>query len=167
MAFVAEDGTGLVNANSLTTVAFANGYFADRNVGGWAGSDAVKQGALIRATDYVETRFGQKLRGVIQFPSNPQALSFPRLGINADGAVPVGVQKAVAEYALRALAAALAPDPETDASGRAVKRVKNKVGPIETEKEFTDAIGIAAFKPYPAADALMTPYLLQAGVWRA
>ena len=32
MAFIVEDGTGKVDANSLVSVAFAKNYFAERNV---------------------------------------------------------------------------------------------------------------------------------------
>ena len=119
MAFVAEDGTGLEDANSLCDVAFADAYFADRVVTAWTGADAVKQGALIRATDYVEGRWALKFKGSEQFPE-VQGLSFPRLEIGWDDAVPVGIKRAVAEYALRALANPLAPDPVVDATGAAV-----------------------------------------------
>ena len=108
MAFTAEDGTGLADANALCDVTFADAYFEDRRVSAWSGTDAVKEAALIKATDYIESRWGRLARnggrflGTLQFPA-VQALSFPRLGIDADDAVPVGVCKAVAEYALSSL----------------------------------------------------------------
>lgn len=159
MAFVAEDGTGLENANSLCDVAFADAYFADRVVTAWTGTDAVKQGALIRATDYVEGRWATKFKGDEQFPET-QALSFPRTDIGWDDAVPTGIKRAVAEYALRALSAPLAPDPTVDATGAAVKSTKEVVGPIETEVVYQDAGQVVQpFKPYPAADMLVRPFL--------
>lgn len=169
MAFVAEDGTGLETANSLCDVAFADAYFADRQVTTWATktdgtarSEADKQGALIRATDYVEGRWAAKFAGYELLPAE-QALSFPRMYIGWDGAVPDGIKRAVSEYALRALAGVLAPDPTMDASGVAVGRVKKKVGPIETEIEYAGGAVYAPFKPYPAADMLVRPFLRPGG----
>lgn len=158
MAFIAEDGTGLANANALTDVAFADAYFADRAVSKWAGTAAVKQAAIVRATDYIETRWSCRFKGERQFPE-VQALSFPRLCINADDVVPVGIQKAAAEYALRALTAPLAPDPVVDKTGRAVKSSKRRVGPIETDVTYMDGAGVVHFCPYPMADGLVAPYL--------
>lgn len=158
MAFIVEDGTGRVDANALCSVSFANAYFADRGISAWTGADTVKQGAIVRATDYVCSRWGSKLAGQLQFPDTPQALCFPRLGIDADGAVPVGVQRAVAEYALVELSARLAPNPTQDASGLVVTAVKTKVGPIETERAFQPSTPSAA-RMYPKADSLMRPFL--------
>jgi hypothetical protein len=48
----------------------------------------------------------------------------------------------------------LATDPTVDASGRAVKRVKEKLdGVAETETEFFTPT--VAFQSYPAADSLL------------
>lgn len=170
MAFTPEDGTGLADANSLAAVAFADAYFAERGVAAWTGTDTVKEQALVRATDYVESRWGKRgrFKGEPQFPDVPQALSFPRTGIGSDGVVPQDVQKAVAEYALRALSGTLAPDPVVTV-GPAVESVRQKVGPIETETRYGNAGSVSSveFKPYPAADLLLRPYLRGAGMVRA
>ena len=159
MAFVVEDGTGLADANALCSVAFADAYFSDRGVTTWAGTEAVKQGALVRAADYIGFRWEHKLAGTRQF-DGVQALSYPRSDIGADGVVPAGIQRAVAEYALRALAGPLAPDPKADASGFAVVGVKKKVGPIETDTRFQAGVSAPQeFRAYPAADALMRSFL--------
>lgn len=164
MAFVAEDGTGLANANSLCDVAFANAYFADRLVTLWdAKDDDVKQAALIAATDYVELRWAERFRGCEQFADTPQALSFPRTDIGWDGAVPDGIKKAVAEYALRTFSGKLAPDVTTDAGGFPVASVRRKVGPIETATTYTTSGSAKLFKPYPAADMLVRPFLRSVG----
>lgn len=168
MAFLAEDGTGLAAANALCAVAFADEYFTDRGVTSWTGASSAKEAALIRATDYVETRWGKRFKGRVQFPDTPQALSFPRLGIDSDGAVPVAIQKAVAEYALRALSGtALAPDPVYDTSGRQSVMTRKKVGPIETEQQYTAGASAVLFRPYPMADALVRPLLAYDGLVRA
>ena len=155
MAFVAEDGTGLATANALVTVAFADEYFTDRGIGVWTGSNTVKQAALIRATDYVETRFGSLFYG--DKKSTTQALSHPR-GNTSTGEFPVAVKQAVCEYAVRSLSATLLPDPEIHASGQGFERTRSKVGPIEEETRFqyqgpgTQRI---ILRPYPAADILL------------
>lgn len=164
MAFVAEDGTGKADANALTDVAFADAYFSDRGVTGWTGLPTPrKQQCLILATDYVESRWAAKFKGERQFTADPaQALSFPRLCIGSDGAVPVAIQKAVAEYALRANTASLAPDPTVDASGRLAIGVRSKLGPIEDETQFASEGPLARpqlLRSYPAADMLVRPYL--------
>lgn len=163
MAFVAEDGTGLINANSLCSVSFANAYFADRGNAAWKGTDPVKQAALIRATDYVEMRWSARFKGEVQFPDTPQALSFPREDIGYDGQVPEGVQKAIAEYALRALSGPLTTDPTVDVSGLQVQSSRKKVGPIETETSYKEGGTVALFRAYPAADGLIAPFLKRVG----
>lgn len=156
MAFVAEDGTGLENANSLCDVAFANSYFSDRGVVEWAGTDAVKQTSLVQATDYLETRFSHLFIG--DKKSTVQALSFPRLNTGL-AEIPVLVKRAVCEYALRVLTGTkLLPDPEIHASGQGLERTRRKVGPIENETRFQyQGPGTVRIilRPYPAADILL------------
>lgn len=163
MAFLAEDGTGLAAANSLGTVAYADAYFAERGVVAWAGTNTAKEQALVRATDYIETRWGRrnKFMGAPQF--DVQALSFPRLYINEDGVVPDGIKKAVSEYALRALTTVLLKDPPVDATGRLPSLLRSKVGPIETEKRFADGAAVELFRDMPAADLLLRPYIYGRG----
>ena len=166
MAFVVEDGTGVANANSLCAVAFADAYFTDRGIIAWTGVTGVKQSALIRATDYIETRFGQKFQG--ELAAEDQELSWPRANVGADAIVPSSIQKAVAEYALRALTTTLAPDPVVSDTGRIVKSTSSKLGPIEESVTYVDGASVAQFKPYPAADALIRPWLRYAnGLVRA
>ena len=73
MAFVVEDGTGLENANSFCSVAFADSYFSDRGIAAWTGSNTVKEQALVRATDYISNRFTFRRDPY----SEEQALPFP------------------------------------------------------------------------------------------
>lgn len=160
MTFTVEDGTGVANANSLCSIADADAYFVDRGVSLWSGPASSKQQALVRATDYIQTRWGRKLRGSLALAD--QALCFPRSDIDEDDVVPSAVKKACAELALRALSASLEPDPVADASGRNVKRSKKRIeGAVEIETEYTDSLSVAAV--YPVPQRLMAPYLLYAG----
>jgi hypothetical protein len=153
MAFTVEDGTGLANSNALIDAAFADAYFADRGIVAWTGDTVtVKQPAIIRATDYLCNRFvflGDKF-------DEDQALEFPRLYKVEDGAqMPTKMKQAVAEYALRALTAVLAPDPEVSNSGGKVIEKREKVGPLEESTKYAESIANVALRPYPAADMLL------------
>lgn len=163
--FTPEDGTGLTDANSLTTVEFADQYFLDRGDTVWAAlTTDQKQVNLVKATDYIEMVNADKWRGYEQFPENPQALSFPRLGIGWDDEVPTGIQRACAEYALRAQDGPLAPDPvSVDSTGQSVELKREKVGPIEEETRYTAGGAVKLLKPYPAADMLIRPFTVRWG----
>lgn len=161
MAFVVEDGTAKADATSYVSLAESNDYFRDRGHLDWADSDIddeVKTTALIKATDYIEGRFGQRFIGSKK--TTTQALAWPRTGAAdfADTDIPVKLRRACCEYALRALTAELAPDLKVDASGLTVVATKKKVGPIETEFAVPQT-GLGAtpmlFRPYPAADMLL------------
>lgn len=171
--FTPEDGTGLANANSYVDIAFADQYFLDRAITTWTGADTVKQSALVRATDYVEGRFGEKFIGC-KF-SETQALFFPTDGGMTDPTtgdkvpdpVPVKLLKAICEYAMRALTITLAPDPVTDATGQRVQSTTEQVGPIQESITYQAGAPIFIFKPYPAADMLLKGlYRTSAGTLR-
>ena len=166
MTFIIEDGTGLSTANAYEAVAFADSYFADRGITAWTGSSTVKEQAIVKATDYVDTKFGASFRGIPLV--SDQALAFPRADLldaqgNAIEGIPEKFKKAVAEYALRALTASLLPDPTVDESGMRLKSKKEVVGPIEESLEYSGGGAIYTFKPYPAADKLLQEYLVNAG----
>jgi hypothetical protein len=168
MAFTVEDGTGVAGANAYIEVAYADAYFTDRGVTAWTGDTSAKQGAIIRATDYIETRWGDRFKGSPEFLDPRQPLGFPRhrlydrAGQLVEG-IPENLKKATAEYALRALAGELMPDPVTDASGGMVIGNRQKVGPIETEVTYSANAGVRSLKPYPAADRLLSEYLTGGG----
>lgn len=149
MAFTVEDGTGLANANAYVSVADADAYFADRGEPtAWAGASTTeKEQAIVKATDYIEKRFSRRFVGVKG--SSDQALSWPRDNaydaddyLLADDEVPTALADATAEYANRAISAALIPDPtvNVDTAGQIV-REKKKVGPLEKETEYRGSGG--------------------------
>ena len=161
MTFLAEDGTGLELATSLVDVAFADSYFLDRGIAAWAGVAGVKESALVRATDYIETRFGHLFFG--DKKSTLQALSFPRLNTGL-AEIPIPLKRAVCEYAVRSLSVILLPDPEIHASGQGLERTRERVGPIEEETRFQyQGVGTERIilRPYPAADILLRGLLRQ------
>lgn len=154
MAFIVEDGSGVSNANAYISTETADAYFAERGESSWGAlSDPQKQVAIIKATDYVEQRWGALLRGVRM--TTTQALHFPRF---VEG-MPQALQKAVCEYALRASKGPLAPDIESNASGQVVNKKSTKVGPITTVVEYGATKGsqqnTVMWRDYPAPDAMM------------
>lgn len=169
MSLVVEDGTVVADANSYCSVAFADSYFADRGVVEWTGTNAKKEEALIRATDYIESKYSVRFKGNPE--TDDQSLSWPRLNVNYDGIIPIPLRKATAEYALRALTTKLAPDPVIDETNRMIASKSEKVGPIsETTTYATSGTGSAGmiFRPYPAADSLLRGLVVyNGGVTRA
>lgn len=169
MAFVVETGTGSSTATAYVDVSFVDNYFLDRNNIAWTGTTQQKQAAIIKATDYIDLRWGSSFMGRVEFPDTPQALSFPRLNvIDRNGrfvtGIPVNLKKATAEYALRALSITLLPDPTVDDSGMVVISKKERVGPIEESTDFQSS-GSAPIllRPYPAADKLLQEYVYSVG----
>ncbi len=166
MAFTVEDNTGLETANAYITVAYFDDYWTDRGADYSATTDAAKQVAIIKATDYVENRYRKRFKGSIEFPA--QALSFPRLGLYDENGtlvegIPARLKNAISEYAKRALTAELLSDPTVDDTGQRIVRKREKIGPIDEETQYVEAGGVSLFKPYPAADLLLQSYITAGG----
>lgn len=168
MAFTVEDGSGVTAANAYVTVSFVDGHHVDRNNTAWNDfTSPEKQAAIIRASEYIDKRFGRRFVGSRRLKD--QGLEWPRLdAFDLDGflmsgidEVPRQVQKAAAEYALRAaLCGVLAPDPilpvpkqsfESGNTDRAadvitgeITRKRDKVGPLEEERWYQTAAQTAA-----------------------
>lgn len=159
MAFVAEDGTGLEDANSFVDVAYADDYFVSIGNTAWTGDDTAKQAWLIQATSYIVFAFGSRLGCYIKL-NEDQALPFPTT-LNG---MPPALLTATCEYAVRAKVAPLMPDPVVDASGFSVVTTKKVVGPIE--KEFTIAGAQSQpslYRSYPYPDSMMRSILCPGG----
>jgi hypothetical protein len=173
MAFVLEDGTGVVGANAFVDVSFITTYLTDRQrqtENNWStSSNSLKQAAIIAATDYIEKVFGLRYLG--RRKTAGQGLGWPRINVwDRDGylldpdLLPVVLEQATAEYAVRALDSALLPDPTVDDSGKAVTASTDIIGPIEETRKFTEGADIAfLIRPYPAADRLLEPLLVTSG----
>lgn len=169
MAFVVEDGTGLVAANSYVSVDYADAYCTDRGLAAWTGDDLAKQTYLVRATDYVELVFGRRWVGTML--TTTQGLSWPRepeegaadftFQLDPDDGLPVLLKRAVCEYGVRAVSLiALAPDPVIDDTGYSVVTTRKAVGPIEKEfRPVGSNMSPRTIRPYPQADMLLSSLL--------
>ena len=159
MALVTQDDTGLVpNANGYISVAYFKSYFADRNIEIDDFDDTQIEGAIVSATDYIDTRWGD-FKGTLL--DDTQTTKFPRgylygpYGKLIEG-LPVNLKKATAEYARQyLLGGSLLP-----VLGEAqVTMKREKVGPIEEETQYATATSYGYFKPYAMADSLLAGYL--------
>lgn len=135
---IVEDGTARADAESYISAADATTYHAARGNTAWTAlSLSAKEQALRKATDYMVQVYSLQWAGIRH--TTTQALDWPRdnvlvLSMGAsfgtiyypNNIVPVEVQRACAELALRSLTAELAPDV-----GRQV--VRQKIDVIDTE----------------------------------
>lgn len=168
MAFTVEDGTGVANANSYVSLAYADAYFADRANAVWdaIATDAEKESLLVQATDYVEVLYARRFIGEMALATNP--LSWPRINTGdyldvayADDEIPEPLKKGVCLYALQAKSGPLMPVPVVDDSGLTVVTTRKAVGPIEKEFRVAGASGRAQLtRSYPMPDAMMTTLLI-------
>ena len=147
--FTVEDGSIVTGANSYVTVAYADAYHSDRANTSWTGTDAVKQAALVKATDYINQVYDSLWNGYIV--DSDQPLSWPRYDVeNVDSdVIPDRLKQAVCLLALESLSADLNP-----VQARAVKREKVDV----VEVEYMD--NAMAGKSRPAVSGLLAPYVM-------
>lgn len=143
MALIVEDGTGKADAEAYISVADADAYFAARGNAAWAAlTPEQKEQSLRLGADYMGAVYGPRWCG--ERTTTTQALDWPRTGACgiASDVVPVAVQRANAELAVRSSAGVLLAD--------AGAQVKSKtVGPISV----TYADGARQDVKYAAVDA--------------
>jgi hypothetical protein len=186
MAFVLETGAGLSNANAYIDVDYFNTHHIDRGeieIGDYENAEIEQH--IIRATDYVDKRFGLKYVGFKR--SRSQSLEWPRVDAYDDDDyalpdIPLQLQKAVAEYTLISLQIGrnLAPipglvfpilDPDagttTPPAGGTLTGDEKTVGPISIKKSYSGkpnegrpvvSSGLSltqSIPEYPQADAWM------------
>jgi hypothetical protein len=152
---VQNDDGSVMGANSYVTEAEFRVFHRDRgnDVAGYS-SGAVER-ALVRATDYVDSRW----RFVGERVNVDQRTAWPRLDApDADGdfryGIPIEVKDACCEYAFVALSQELAPAPTREESGQLVKAKTETVGPISTAVQYTT--GDFTMPTFPAADRRLT-----------
>ena len=141
MSLIVEDGTGLPNSESYISVLFADEYHAKRGNAAWTALDsAAKEAFLRRGTEYIDAVYTFKGHRL----TDAQALAWPR---DVAG-VPVAVQRATAELALRSINGDLIPD-----AGPQVK--SETVGPISV----TYMDGAANFTSFSAVNSMLASLL--------
>lgn len=155
MALILQDETGTVaGANAYISVAAFKAYH-DARGNSYTADDPSIEKAIIKATDYLDGRFrfvGRALAARVQRTSWPRVGAYDRDRQIING-IPVEVAEATAEYALRALAADLLPDPSRDASGARIAAKAESVDGAVSESVTFAGGGAFTLPKYPAADA--------------
>ncbi|MGL5002056.1 MAG: DnaT-like ssDNA-binding protein [Casimicrobium sp.] len=155
MSLIVEDGTGKEDAESYASVAFATTYFSKRGVAAWDDVDD-KEVALRKATDYMRQVYGGRWKGEQVYLR--QSLDWPRYGVVLNGfdlsssIVPLDVQKACCELALKSESGELLPDIEAQV-------VRETIGPITTEY----APGARQSPSFRVVDGYLNQYLSGGG----
>ncbi len=166
MAFTVQDDNGLVSeANAYADLAFVRDYHADRGLDLSGTADAALSAAIIKGTQYVDTRYvflGER-RNRDQTTEWPRRDAHDRSGYLLEG-VPRAVKQAVAELAQRALTEELMPDPTRDDTGRTVLSKSEGVGPLKEAVEYAGGAAFS-FPEYPAVDRLLqTAGIIRSGL---
>lgn len=162
MALVVEDGTGLANSESYISVADADTYHSDFGHTVWTGEDTVKEAALRNATQYLDSKYVRRWKGLSVLST--QALDWPRTGVTlTDGwlvvstVIPLDLQHACAELALYALTEDLVP---TISDPGVVTFTSIKVGPIEDKVAYS---GRSQIKLFRISNELVKDLIIPAG----
>ena len=169
MTIIAEDGSGLADAESYCDVTFADTYHSNRANTAWALlTTAIKEANLRKATDYMLGQY--RMRWLGRRVTITQALDWPRVGVVIEdltgGAgvasyglfqlsftiVPVEVKNACAELALRSSASALIID-------QTQKVIQETVGPVTVKYDSNAPQQIQ----YSQIDAMLRVYLTAGG----
>jgi len=176
VTLVLEDGTGLSNSNAYTNRTAADTYHGNKLRSDWqALSNDIKDAAIIRATEYIDSVYGKLFKGAplvdTQSLEWPRELAYDRYGRELVE-VPAKLAQATAELALFAtrdgeLMPRLPGPTETLAGVKAgntsygsIKKQKKAVGPIITEVEFT----VGQFsQSFPSVHALLQDLLNTTG----
>lgn len=171
MAFTKEDGTGVTGANAYIDDTEYTTHHTDR---GRTVSDSatVIKAAIVRATDYVEKRWGLRFLG--DPSTSTQGLHFPAINAwDRHGRqillVPDQMQKAVAEYALVAIAiGVLAPPLPHGAKPETIAGVKGTAGKGEVIQERVEGAVERRYKAIrPDGSWFLSPFpaIPEADAW--
>lgn len=141
MTVVAETGAGIPLANAYAAVATITAYWGERQnraeYTAWtAATTAVKEGAAIEATAYLDATLGPYYRGIRS--GYVQGLLFPRTGAKDDAGYPLPdlppeLVAATCELAGRAVTAVLSADSAVTGT---IKSESVKAGPVASTTEY-------------------------------
>lgn len=128
MPFVVETGAGVANATAYVAISAVSAYAADRGLT-FTGSQTLQEAAIIRATAYIDARYGHRFSGS-RLKDRDQALRWPRWdALDTEGIlirsdeVPVEIRHATCEAAIRELATPNSLQPDYERGGQ-VKSLK-------------------------------------------
>lgn len=154
MALIPQDATGtVVGANAYITEDWYTAYHAERGNAQPATPRCSIPEAIIQATEFIDLAWASRWPTYVLVDG--QATAWPRYSLG----LPLNLQKATAELALRARSAPLSIDlaPTADPD-QVVKRLKEKVGPLEEETEYATGADAPAARQgfsYPIVEMLL------------
>lgn len=163
-AFIVEDGTAKVDANSLCTVEVADIYLQSlEDPPQWkAATTKVKRDALRRMSRWITYR--RQFQG--QKTALDQALAFPRFGLVdesgfplASDSVPQRVQQAAAYGAYRIVKGDWAPFPDESIDG-GLQAKSVGVGPIQINKSYSGTRRADTETRLPLVEQLLSIFTL-------
>jgi len=169
MTITVEDGTGLAAADSYLSVAAADTYHTNHSDSSdWSGATtAVKEKALRMATQYVDTVYKRRWKGIKQLET--QALAWPRWKVTdfdgftvGDDHVPADLEDAIAELALRDITETGGLIPDIDAPGT-IKSEKVGLGRGAIVSEKTYVGGKSQIKKFRIIDMMLKDLLSPKG----
>ena len=179
MAFTVETGAVVTGANAYLSVAQYRAHHTDRGKAALSSdvgqSDLLVQAAIVRATDYIDKRFGRRLRG--ERKQSNQSLEYPRIDAWDEDdyqlpEMPGQLLKATAEYAWYATQQTTELAPLPDGTSGVVQESTEKVGPISTTVKFADRPMTSSgnltesLREYPEADLWMEELIESSSVRR-
>lgn len=153
IALVVEDGTGLVDSNTYTSVANVRLYASNRGIV-LSIDDEVVASQLINATDLLET-YACRYQGART--NEDQALEWPRTDVYLygilfpDNAIPSQLIAAQSQLVI-AQFNGFVLQPNVSAQDYVIRE---KVGPIETE--YANPTNVGLMPVFTAAEALLAP----------
>lgn len=162
-----EYGTGTVINPDVTATLIDDVYILlESKLSGEAGNETAACAGTVGTIDF---DFDDLYGGIDEAE---QPLEFPRLEIYSSAGglitgIPNLVRQATAELTDRALTTALILDPTVETNGQMIIKTFDKVGPIETERQYQPGLQKTIFQKYPAVDLIMAELLSgQGGVSR-
>lgn len=152
MALIVETGSASASSESLCSVAVADSHLDSIGKSQWTAlTTTQKEQALRRATAYMEQVYKARWQGLRV--NGTQALDWPRVSVIANGyavesdSIPLPVQKACAELALRASTIELIDDVGQ-------QKTRTKVAMLEVEYDKSSP----RQTKYAAIDLILAPY---------
>ncbi len=158
MSFIVQTPDApLSTANAYIAVQFFKDYH-DLRGNAYTANDTEIEQAIVRATDYIDSRwtFGGARDDADQSTECPRSGVYDvNTGYTVDP-YPSELEEACAEYAMSALASSLYPSPNVDTTGLQVKMTRKKADVLEKETEYFQSGGASSAKrAWPVADGKM------------
>lgn len=153
---IVEDGTGVTGANALISVAEFNQFATDRNIDPTDYDTEQIEGSIVTASvDYIDTYFTFKGDAL----TTTQGMQIPTDEVGVESKIKLACYQA----ALLNLKGRLFVDPtELELNGQVILE-RDKLGVLETEKEYKEGGNYTYKFPTVSVDRLLQPFTTNSG----